>query len=131
MAKDVLSKMHFRPGSRAIAINVPNSLNEVLKEVPNCETSKLKEKYDFVVFFAKNTKELEKDINEIKETLNPDSSLWIAYPKGKALSTDLNRDLLRFGMQNKGLIAVSLVAIDNTWSAMRFRLEKTFQFATP
>ena len=37
------------------------------------------------------------------------------------LDTDLNRDILWRHMQKKGLSGVRQVAIDEVWSAMRFR----------
>jgi hypothetical protein len=47
---------------------------------------------------------------------------WVAYPKGNR--ADVNRDslwpiLAEFGMRPNGQVAV-----DNTWSAMRFRTSK-------
>ena len=44
------------------------------------------------------------------------------YPKGGAKAgTDLNRDVLWQLVGPRGWTGVSLVAIDDTWSAMRFR----------
>jgi hypothetical protein len=45
--------------------------------------------------------------------------VWISYPKGKALQTDLNRDIVRVTLVPLGLEVVSQVAIDETWSALR------------
>lgn len=47
---------------------------------------------------------------------------WMAYPKAKQLGTDLNRDILWRQMQGRGLDAVRQVAIDGTWSAIRFKI---------
>lgn len=46
---------------------------------------------------------------------------WLAYPKARQLGTDLNRDILHGYMLAVGLDAVTQVAIDGTWSAMRFK----------
>ena len=46
----------------------------------------------------------------------------MCYPKGgRKAGTDLNRDILWNLMQGRGLVGVTLVAVDNEWSAMRFR----------
>jgi hypothetical protein len=50
-----------------------------------------------------------------------DRLAWVAYPKGGQLGTDLNRDRLAALMADKGLQPVRQVAIDDTWSALRFR----------
>ena len=46
---------------------------------------------------------------------------WIAYPKAGKLDSDLNRDILWRHLLKKGVQAVRQVALDNVWSAMRFR----------
>jgi hypothetical protein len=46
----------------------------------------------------------------------------IAYPKGTSgVKTDLNRDRLAKAVAPTGWRAVRLVALDEIWSAMRFR----------
>jgi len=54
--------------------------------------------------------------------LKKDGLFWICYPKGSSkIKTDLNRDILWAAMGKFGLAGVSLISIDNVWSAMRFR----------
>jgi hypothetical protein len=50
-----------------------------------------------------------------------DELAWIAYPKAGLLGTDLNRDRLAELVGARGLRPVRQVAIDETWSALRFR----------
>lgn len=50
-----------------------------------------------------------------------DRLAWLAYPKGGALGTDLNRDRLAAAVIERGAHPVRQVAIDGTWSALRFR----------
>jgi hypothetical protein len=45
--------------------------------------------------------------------------LWIAYPKGNR--TDLNRDTLWPMLAEHGLRPITQVAVDDVWSALRFR----------
>ena len=49
--------------------------------------------------------------------------LWIAYPKGgSGVKTDVNRDRLAAAvLEQTGWRAVRQVAIDEVWSALRFR----------
>ena len=46
---------------------------------------------------------------------------WIAYPKAKQLGTDINRDTVRDIANQNGLDPVRQVAIDDAWSALRFK----------
>jgi hypothetical protein len=47
--------------------------------------------------------------------------VWVAYPKAGQLGTDLNRDILRSYLAGRGLDAVRQIAIDEVWSALRFK----------
>ena len=46
------------------------------------------------------------------------------YPKAGQLGTDLNRDILWKHLLKKNIQGVRQIAIDNVWSAMRFRPKK-------
>jgi hypothetical protein len=50
-----------------------------------------------------------------------DRLAWIAYPKGRQLGTDLNRDVLAALVEARGVQPVRSVSIDSVWSALRFR----------
>ena len=63
-------------------------------------------------------------VAELKGALTGQGILWVAYPKGGTKAkkeTDLNRDILAAYLQEKGLQAVAQVAVDDTWSALRFK----------
>ena len=45
----------------------------------------------------------------------------VAYPKGGQLGTDLNRDSLAATLKTHGIQPVRQVALDDVWSALRFR----------
>jgi hypothetical protein len=48
--------------------------------------------------------------------------LWVTYPKGTSKAkVDVNRDSLREYDLTIGLQAVSLLAIDDVWSALRLK----------
>ena len=51
----------------------------------------------------------------------PTATIWVSYPKGKSMATDLNRDIVRTTLQPLGLDTIAQIAIDNTWSALRVK----------
>lgn len=57
-----------------------------------------------------------------RAALTQPAILWIAYPKGNKV--DINRDSLWKIMAEYGLRPNSQIAIDDTWSALRFRAYK-------
>jgi hypothetical protein len=50
-----------------------------------------------------------------------DRLAWIAYPKAGQLGTDINRDRLAAAVAELGVRPVRQVALDDVWSALRFR----------
>jgi hypothetical protein len=71
-----------------------------------------------VLVFVKNEADLEKALGSLAKRLTPTTNLWIAYRKG---DKTLHRDTLWKHGEAFGLTGVSLVAVDDTWSAMRFK----------
>ena len=51
----------------------------------------------------------------------PDGVAWVAYPKAGQLDTDLNRDVLAGLLRARGVAPVRQIAIDDVWSALRFK----------
>lgn len=77
--------------------------------------------YDLIQAFFTHFQELENQIEGIISALADEGILWISYPKLSAKKdSDLNRDILREKLAGKGLKAVSLISIDEIWSALRF-----------
>jgi len=120
---EVLKKLKYKSGMEALAINAPAGLSDefvkagmhILPGMP---------KYCFLIMFAPDSKDFLKFINRAVRLADCDGYMWICYPKGASkIKTDLNRDKLWELMRPLDMRPVSLVAIDDTWSAMRFRPE--------
>ena len=78
--------------------------------------------FDVVLSFFTEKADLDSQIGRLKSAMGGRGILWVSYPKGTSKKvTDLSRDILRAHLAGKGLEGVSLVALDGTWSAMRFK----------
>ena len=117
------AKLQIRPGMKVALVNAPAEGVARLEPLPDGATISRAATVDAVIAFAKDDAELRRIASRAIAAVKADGLLWIAYPKGSAkLKTDLNRDVLRGTVAERhGLEGVSLVAIDETWSAMRFR----------
>jgi hypothetical protein len=62
-----------------------------------------------------------------------DAVIWFAYPKGtsKRYTCEFNRDTGWSVIRGLGFESVRQVAIDEDWSALRFRRQKYVKSATP
>jgi len=56
------------------------------------------------------------------QALKPGGLLWFAYrKKSSKVKTDISRDIIWEGLMSIGIHPVTLISIDDTWSALRFR----------
>jgi hypothetical protein len=74
-----------------------------------------------VLVFVTTRTDLEARVGPVLAAARADRLAWIAYPKAGQLGTDLNRDLLWQALEGRGVRPVRQVAIDDIWSALRFR----------
>src|SRR5262249_34064974 len=118
-------KLGFKPGMAAVVLNPPDGVLELLEPLPEQATVSVKttrRPSDLVLLFAADTAALTHAWPAAQAAAKPGGLVWIASPKGgKKAGTDLNRDILWEHMKQYDLTGVSLVAVDGTWSAMRFR----------
>jgi hypothetical protein len=80
---------------------------------------------DLVLAFAPDRATLAGLVPKLLDLYGFGGRLWIAYPKktGK-LRSDLDRDHGWEPMISSGLLPVTQVALDDNWSALRFRFRE-------
>ena len=117
-------KMKLKPGQRAALVNAPEGYLKDLSPLPaSVEVAeRLQGEFDWVQVFVKNKAELDKLVPKVVRALKPDSLLWITFPKGTSkIQTDLTRDKGWDALQKADLKWVTLISVDETWSAFALR----------
>ncbi len=123
----VFKKLNYKDQNKIFVLNHPDSFNENLKSLSmdvQIKTGIRKtDQIDFFIGFATKQTEIDKMVKKAAPLLNGDAIFWMAYPKksSKNYTCDFNRDtgweiLGQFEMEG-----VRMVAIDQDWSAVRFR----------
>ncbi|HLO80021.1 MAG TPA: hypothetical protein VK166_03630 [Chitinophagaceae bacterium] len=79
--------------------------------------------YSFVLIFVKTEAEVKAAAKKYIPLLEPDAVSWMAYPKksSKKYKAEITRDSGWSALGELGFEGVSLVSIDDDWSAFRFR----------
>ena len=114
-------KIKLKPGLKAAVIHAPESYLDELGHSADILTS-LKGKFDWIQLFVRNKSELDALAPKAAMALNPESMLWISFPKGSSgIQTDLTRDQGWESVQQLGLKWINLVSINDTWSAFGLR----------
>ncbi len=109
-------KLQLKPGQTVFVAEAPE---DVTLELAGRESEL--EKADALIAFCRDSEVLERWRGVVVEAVQREALVWVAYPKAGNLSTDLNRDRLWRLVENEGVRPVRQIAIDEVWSALRFR----------
>ncbi|MCU0489930.1 MAG: DUF5655 domain-containing protein [Anaerolineales bacterium] len=116
----LLKKLNLKIGQRVLLLDPPTGYAERLDEVrPELNAVGI---YDFVQLFVPDSTALAARWAEALAVLGPQGALWICYPKIQSgLNSDLTRDAGWEPVFKAGYRPVTQIAIDETWSALRFK----------
>jgi hypothetical protein len=123
----VFKKMNFKNSQSVVAFNAPKSFEANMKMMDELTTFfydfSVVEKTDFIIAFCTKQTEVDAVATEAAKKLVGDGLLWMVYPKGtsKKFKCDFNRDTGWAILGELGFEPVRMVAIDDDWSALRFR----------
>jgi hypothetical protein len=84
--------------------------------------AKSSEPVDFIQIFAVTKAKMTKLFRQAKPLLKNGGRLWATYPKAGQMDTDLKREVMWECGQTVGMEAVSQIAINAVWSALRFKV---------
>ncbi len=123
----LFKKLNFKNHAAIVVINYPKSfeveINTMKKIALSITDIKKAKEIDFAMLFVTKQKEVDVLIKEIYPKLKGDAVLWFCYPKGtsKNYTCNFNRDTGWQSVAKYELEPVRMVAIDEDWSALRFR----------
>jgi Bacteriocin-protection, YdeI or OmpD-Associated len=128
-AQSLLEKLQYTEERNLLIQGLPSSLEKhfVKLNFAKSVTPLLKSrKIDFALIFAVNQQQLLAIMQEVIPALHPEAKFWIAYPKATSkIASDLSRDKDWDFVSDQGFEPVRLVALDNVWSAGRFKRQET------
>ncbi|MGH4031187.1 hypothetical protein ACQB60_19880 [Actinomycetota bacterium Odt1-20B] len=121
-----MSKLQIKPGQSVAVLGRPDDVHldfEGAGDPPSGDaTSTDPASTDAVLAFVTTSADLAGPHAEAAlAAARRDALAWVAYPKGGRLGTDLNRDSLAAALIERGVRPVRQIAVDDTWSALRFR----------
>jgi hypothetical protein len=113
------TKLGIKPGHTVYPINTPGEYPDLVGGLPEGATVVTREPADVVHAFARTRAELTAHGRAAVDASKPGGLVWISYPKGGR--SELKRDTLWDAVP--GWRPVTQIAVDELWSAMRFRPE--------
>ena len=122
----VFGKLNLKDQTEILVLNAPDSFEPELAALAGVKIMRSAREARHVTFalaFVKTQKEVDTISKAIAKKTQGDAIIWFAYPKGtsKKYQCDFNRDSGWDAMGQAGFEPVRQVAIDEDWSALRFR----------
>jgi hypothetical protein len=122
----LFKKLNLGVHQEIAVFNAPDSFELELKRLKGVKITRDPSKPKGVKFgmaFAITQAQLDRASKILAAASEGDAVIWFAYPKGssKRYACEFNRDSGWSVIQDAGFESVRMVAIDEDWSALRFR----------
>lgn len=128
----IAKKLQIKPDSHWLLINAPKDYLAVIEPLPdNVRISfQMAGNCNGVQLFVKNSIELVQMLKDVEPVLKPETVIWIIFPKkNTAIPTDLEMMSSWAEAGKYNLRPVASAAINQTWTALRFKPEQEVKLA--
>ena len=122
--------MGVKEGMRTFILNAPQSALDAIS-LPNLDFGTVRKgEFDYIHFFSKTQAEMDDLLPKLRTNLTPTGMLWLSWPKGKKLGTDLTLPVIIKIGYSHGLVESTCLSVDATWSGLKFthpKKDKVYQ----
>jgi hypothetical protein len=132
----LLKKLNYKNQQQVVLLNLPKEQEHLIQDFGEYAKVLLDaeqaSEIEFVLIFCTKKAEVDAYTQQVTPKLIEDGGLWFAYPKGtsKRYKCDFNRDNGWNVLGEMGFEGVRMVAVDEDWSALRFRKAKHIKTMT-
>ena len=119
----ILKKLGLKDQDPVLILNAPEEYEEIMAGIEARIDTAIAGSYSFIQVFATQLDVAKNLARAVVDALTGDGHLWLCYPKGtsKKYKSDINRTKAWEVFAPYEFEPVTQVAIDDDWSAMRFR----------
>jgi hypothetical protein len=122
----IFDKLNLKSLTKILVLNAPQSFEPELAALRGITIARRLRglaQIEFSLAFVTRQKEVDTVAGSIVKIARGDPVVWFAYPKGtsKKFESEINRDNGWQALRKAGFDTVRMVAIDEDWSALRFR----------
>ena len=122
----IFEKLNLKDQTAIMVLNVPSTFEPEIARLKGIKVHRSLDEAPEIPFslaFVTRKTEVDALAPQIAKRARGDAIVWFAYPKGssKKYKCDFNRDTGWALLNKAGFETVRAVAIDEDWSALRFR----------
>ena len=125
--RPLLEKLNYKGQKRIAILNAEkNFILAPMKEIKDIQIDTEidpRYPYDFMILFVRKAAEVKEIVPVALHNLAVDGVLWFCYQKktSRKYLSEIDRDHGWEALNDLGFFGIRMVAIDEDWSAMRFR----------
>lgn len=120
MARTVSQKMGIKENSRTFFVNPDKDAIDNISLPKLTISNNFEEEFDYLHLFVKTQSEFIEHFPKLKSHLKPNGMLWVSWPKGGKLETNLNiKTVIKLGY-DFGLVESTCLSINDIWSGLKF-----------
>jgi hypothetical protein len=123
-------KLGIKAGTVVLAIGAPKNFPVLLAPLPRGArvTTRATTSPAFVHVFATARSDLASRLASLRESLQPDGTLWVSWPKkASGVATDITEEVIRAVALPLGFVDVKVCAVDDTWSGLKLVVRKALR----
>lgn len=122
----LFKKLNLKEQKEIVVINSPDSFESELAGLTGVAILRslaAANRVTFSLCFVTTQEEINQIVDQLVAKIEGDATIWFAYPKGssKKYKSEINRDKGWEMLGQHGCEPIRQVAIDQDWSALRFR----------
>jgi hypothetical protein len=120
MSRTVAEKMGIASGTRAILLAAPEDSVRAMR-LPQLDRKRsLRGMFGYIHLFVTSQAQMNREVPRLRRHLSPGGMLWVSWPRGGGIGTDLSLlEVIRIGYDH-GLVESTTLRIDDTWSGLKF-----------
>jgi len=120
------TKLNLKHQTQIVVLNAPGSFEPELATLSDIKIMRERnsfEEFEFFIAFVTKQGEIADLSKIVAAKAKGDAVVWFAYPKGtsKKYKSEISRDHGWEALRGFGFDTVRAIAIDEDWSALRFR----------
>lgn len=121
--RSVAEKMGLKAGWTAHLVGAPDGVPESMR-LPDLQLVPLRGEVEYVHLFVITQERMREEFPRLVPHVAPQGKLWVSWPKGRGLGSDLTLPTVIEIGYDCGLVESTCLSIDATWSALRFTRPK-------
>ena len=120
-------KLGIKAGAVVQTVDAPGDYARLLDPLPANVTfvERGADELDMVHLFTKSRAKLVKYLDDYKNKIKQNGSIWVSWPKkSSGIPSEITEDTVREVALPLGLVDVKVCAVDDTWSGLKLVIRK-------